>query len=59
MLSCEKASMLNSIKYERKLSLQEKTSLKVHSLICKHCRNFDENLSHLHTAMKTFRDKKD
>jgi len=57
MLSCEEVSKLNSEKFERELSTSEKLSLKMHMLMCKHCKRFNNNLSHLQSAMKTFRDR--
>jgi hypothetical protein len=59
MLSCEKASQLNSEKMERQLSVSEKMTLRAHTMICKKCRAFEKNLVHLRAAMKKYNQRDD
>lgn len=55
MFSCYKATALTSLSHERPLLFKEKMSLRVHTLICTGCRNFQKNTAILSKAMTEFR----
>lgn len=54
MLSCYKATALISLSHERPLLFKERTSLRVHTLICSACRNFRNNSRILSKAAAAF-----
>ncbi|MDZ4097687.1 MAG: zf-HC2 domain-containing protein [Methylophilaceae bacterium] len=54
MLNCKEASQLASISIDRKLSLRERLSLKVHLLLCANCTNFYGQISLLRMAARAF-----
>lgn len=54
MLNCEMATRLYSESQERKLSFKERMALKMHSLACSGCRNFDEQMSTLRSVSRTY-----
>lgn len=54
MMSCYKASQLISQAHERPLLFKERAALRVHTLICSACRNFQKNSRTLSTAMTEF-----
>jgi hypothetical protein len=51
MLSCKQASEIISQSLDRKLTIRERFSLKLHLLICKYCRYFSQQLSALRVAI--------
>lgn len=54
MLNCKEASQLASISIDRKLSLSERLSLKIHLLLCAGCTNFYSQISLLRKAARAF-----
>lgn len=54
MLSCYKATALISLSHERPLVFKEKAALRVHTLLCAACRNFQNNSRTLSAAMGEF-----
>ncbi len=54
MLNCKEASELASISIDRKLTLSERLSLKIHLLLCANCTNFYGQISLLHKAARAF-----
>ncbi len=54
MLSCHQATRLASDAQERPLSFKEKVSLKIHTMMCSGCRNFETSMNTLRKAMKGF-----
>jgi hypothetical protein len=52
MLSCKDASMLMSQALDRRLSLQERISLRLHLAICEGCRRFERQMVFLRAACK-------
>jgi hypothetical protein len=52
MLSCKDASTLMSQALDRRLSLWEKTSLRLHLAICEGCRRCERQLAFLRAACK-------
>ena len=51
MLSCKKASELNSRAMDEKLSFRESMALKIHLLLCRSCKNFVQQLAFLRDAV--------
>jgi len=54
MLDCKEASELASRSLDRKLSLSERLSLKIHLLLCANCTNFYGQIFLLHKAARAF-----
>ena len=54
MLSCHEASRLMSEAQDRPLAMSERLALRTHLLICKGCRNFEDNLRSLRVIARTF-----
>ena len=54
MLSCHEASRLMSEAQDRPLAMRERLALRTHTLICKGCRNFEDNLRSLRVIARTF-----
>lgn len=54
MRSCQKISKLSSVSLERPISFAEKTELKLHLLICRHCRIFHRNNQILSNIVKNY-----
>lgn len=50
MLSCKKASELNSRAMDEKLSFRENLALKMHLMLCRSCKNFTQQLTFLREA---------
>ncbi len=50
MLSCKKASELNSRAMDERLSFRENMALKIHLLLCRSCKNFTRQLIFLRHA---------
>ena len=55
MLSCKQASFLITQSLMRKLTFTERMSLRVHTLICKLCSRFQQQMIHLHATFKQIR----
>ncbi|MFA7556083.1 MAG: zf-HC2 domain-containing protein [Spongiibacteraceae bacterium] len=45
MINCQQVTRLFSDAQERPLSLKERTSLKVHIMMCSGCRNFGKQMN--------------
>ena len=54
MLSCHQATRLASDAQERPLTFKEKVSLKIHTMMCSGCRNFENSMNTLRKAMRGF-----
>ena len=54
MLSCHQATRLASDAQERPLTFNEKVSLKIHTMMCSGCRNFENSINTLRKAMRGF-----
>jgi len=54
MLSCKDATKLMSQSQDRKLSLMERISLRLHLMMCSGCRNFNEQMAFLRHASRRF-----
>jgi hypothetical protein len=54
MMSCYKATALISLSHERPLLFKERAALRVHTLICSACRNFQKNSLTLSKAMQAY-----
>ncbi len=54
MINCRKATRLLSDKLERKLLMHEKILLKAHTLMCKSCRYFGEQMLDLRGMSQAF-----
>ena len=52
MLSCKEVTRLVSQGLDRELTFGERTSLRVHFVICKGCRNVNRQLAFLRRALK-------
>ena len=52
MLSCKEVTRLVSRGLDRELTFGERTSLRVHFVICKGCRNVNRQLAFLRRALK-------
>lgn len=48
MLTCKETIEMASNSLDRKLSLIERIKLKLHLLICKHCKNYTNQLNFIH-----------
>ncbi len=47
MMNCQQATRLMSDAQERKLSLKDRTALKMHVMMCSGCRNFGQQMDTL------------
>jgi hypothetical protein len=54
MLSCFKATALVSLAHERPLVFKERAALRIHTLLCSACRNFQNNSRTLSKAMAEY-----
>lgn len=52
MLSCKEVTRLVSQGLDRELTFGERTSLRVHFMICRGCRNVNRQLAFLRRALK-------
>ncbi|GAA0787223.1 zf-HC2 domain-containing protein [Marinobacterium sediminicola] len=48
MQSCKRATELMSQQLDRELKMNEKLSLRMHLMMCRHCRKCDEQFKVLH-----------
>lgn len=55
MKKCQEISELASLSLEQPISLVQKTELKLHFLICRHCRAFHKNNKILSNILKNYR----
>jgi len=56
MLNCRQATQLLSEEHDRPLSLGERLTLRLHTLICASCANFRKQLDFLSLATRRFRE---
>lgn len=54
MMNCREATRLMSEGQDRKLTLTETAELRIHTLICSGCRNFDRQLLSLRELMRGY-----
>ncbi|MDT8399861.1 MAG: hypothetical protein RQ899_14740 [Pseudomonadales bacterium] len=59
MINCEHVTRLSSEQQERRLSLRERLVLKLHTLMCRGCRNFDRQLPLLRQAARHYAGRRD
>lgn len=59
MKKCQEISELASLSLEQKISLVQKTELKLHLLVCRHCRIFHKNNQILSNILKDYQNKDD
>lgn len=59
MRNCQEISELASLSLEQKISLVQKTELKLHLLVCRHCRIFHKNNQILSNILKDYQNKDD
>jgi hypothetical protein len=55
MLTCQEAAALMIAREDRALPLKERTTLRLHLLICKACPRFERQLLTMRNAMKQWR----
>jgi predicted anti-sigma-YlaC factor YlaD len=54
MMNCREATRLMSEGLDRKLTLTETAELRIHTLICSGCRNFDRQMLSLRQLMRGY-----
>lgn len=54
MLNCQSVTRLLSESQERKLTMQERMSLKMHMMMCSGCHNFGKHMHILRQAARTY-----
>jgi len=54
MMNCKKATRLLSEAQERELSLKEKSTLKIHVMMCSGCNNFAQQMHMLRDFSQAF-----
>ncbi len=54
MMNCQQTTRLLSDALERELSIKERTSLKVHTMMCSGCRNFGKQMGTLRVLTHEF-----
>ena len=52
LLTCKEASLLVSQRHDRKLTLWERGTLKLHLWVCDACRNFVKQTEFMRRALK-------
>jgi hypothetical protein len=52
MIDCKRASQLISLSLDRKLSLAERISLRIHTFICDPCKRFGQQLRAMRNALQ-------
>lgn len=57
MLNCHEVTRLLSEAQERPLSLADRARLKLHTMMCAGCRNFEHQMQTLREAMRRFAGK--
>lgn len=57
VVSCKQVSELLSQARERRLTLAERVTLRIHLVLCEGCRNFRVQLGVLHEAVRRFVDR--
>lgn len=59
MLNCRDATRLMSEAQEHTLTVPQRMSLKMHTLMCKGCKNFETQMDVLRKISKSYVDKPD
>ncbi|MCT7654138.1 zf-HC2 domain-containing protein [Oceanimonas sp. NS1] len=59
MLKCRQATRLMSESQERPLTSQEKLSLRLHTLMCSACNNFQRQLPVLRRLCRAYTERED
>ena len=59
MLNCRQATQLMSESQDRPLATGEKLALKLHTLMCKGCRNFEQQLPVIRLIARRYADRPD
>ncbi|MGR7921499.1 zf-HC2 domain-containing protein [Zobellella denitrificans] len=59
MLNCRQATQLMSESQDRPLTAGEKLALKLHTLMCKGCRNFEQQLPVIRRIARRYADRPD
>jgi len=59
MLNCRDATRLMSEAQDHTLTLPQRISLKIHTVICKGCKNFERQMNALHQISKSYVKKPD
>lgn len=54
MINCRNATRLLSDAQDRKLSLQERTALRLHLMMCSACRNFGKQMESLRSLTRSY-----
>ena len=54
MMNCREATQLMSESQERKLSLTENMSLGMHTMMCKGCHNYKQQMGTLRTITRAY-----
>jgi predicted anti-sigma-YlaC factor YlaD len=57
LLTCKEASALVSQRHDRKLTLWERCTLKIHLSVCDACRNFVKQTEFMRRALKRLIDR--
>ena len=55
--TCKEASRLQSQALDRKLSLMQRSGLRIHLLLCKWCRRYGKQIGFLHDAAREHPDQ--
>ncbi|WP_445398303.1 zf-HC2 domain-containing protein [Zobellella sp. An-6] len=59
MLNCRQATQLMSESQDRPLAAGEKLALKLHTLMCRGCRNFEQQLPVIRRIARRYADRPD
>ena len=54
MLNCKQATALMSRGMDKKLGILQKTSLRLHLMMCEGCRNFNKQMQFLREGLRKF-----
>ncbi|MDE2260452.1 MAG: zf-HC2 domain-containing protein [Betaproteobacteria bacterium] len=54
MLNCKQATALMSLGMDKKLGVLQKTSLRLHLMMCEGCRNFNKQMQLLREGLRKF-----
>ncbi len=54
MLDCKRATALMSQGMDKKLGMLQKTSLRLHLMMCEGCRNFNKQMRFLREGLRKF-----
>lgn len=57
MFNCQKYTQLLSLSQEQPLTLIQKMSLKVHTIMCSRCKAFQTNHHHINRIFKHYHQK--